>query len=58
MGLLDDILSQAAQGGNSPLMSALNALLVGTQGGVARRNRRPSPLPLWPMPAPAGSPAA
>lgn len=35
MGLLDDVLSQAAQGGNNPLMSALNALLVGTQGGPA-----------------------
>lgn len=34
MGLLDEVLSQAAQGGNSPLMSALNTLLVGTQGGI------------------------
>lgn len=37
MGLLDEVLSQAAQGGNgaNPLVSALNALLVGSQGGSA-----------------------
>lgn len=32
MGLLDEVLGQAAQGGNSPLMSALNALVVGAPG--------------------------
>jgi uncharacterized protein YidB (DUF937 family) len=34
MGLLDEVLGQAAQGGASPLASALNALLVGTPGGA------------------------
>lgn len=33
MGLLDEVLGQA-QGGNNPLASALNALLVGTPGGA------------------------
>jgi uncharacterized protein YidB (DUF937 family) len=40
MGLLDQVLAQAGQGGNNPLMSALEALLVNSPGGQAAQ---PSP---------------